>query len=95
MAEVSDITFSGFKLRLTHEGGTFTAGRLPNSYPPDPNAPVTQLGAPFSLDASASSDELAAKVGEAFAEGGVDNAKMLGIRLVGKFVQQYPDVVAQ
>jgi hypothetical protein len=56
---------------------------------------VTQLGAPFSLDASASSDELAAKVGEAFAEGGVDNAKMLGIRLVGKFVQQYPDVVAQ
>lgn len=100
MAEVSDITFSGFKLRLTHENGTFTAATLPNTYPPDPNAPVTQLGEPFSLETASAdggkpSDRLAAKVGEAMGAGGVQNAKMLGIRLVGKFVREHPDVVAE
>jgi hypothetical protein len=99
MAEISDITFSGFKLRLAHEDGTFTVGSLPNSYPADPDAPVTQLGSPFSLEATPAdsatpTQQLEAKVGDALDVGGVRNAKMLGIRLVGKFVQQHPDAVS-
>jgi hypothetical protein len=94
MAEVSDITFSGFKLRLEHEDGTFNVASLPNSYPPDPNAPATQLGVSFSAADTPSTADLEAKVGDQLDAGGVRNAKMLGIRLVGKFVSQYPDVVA-
>lgn len=98
MAEVSDITFSGFKLRLTHENGTFVTATLANSYPPDPNAPVTQLGSPFTLDGAPADggkpvDHLAAKVGEAFEAGEVRNAKMLGIRLADKFAREHPEVV--
>ena len=98
MAEVSQITFSGYILRLTHENGTFVAATLANTHNPDPAAPVTQLGEPFSMETAAShsakpEERLAAKVGEALSAGGTRNPTMLGFRLADKFVREHPGVV--
>jgi hypothetical protein len=100
MAEISQITFSGMRLRVTHDNGSYSVASLPNSGQPTDSDTVNECGSPFSLDAASTGsappvERLAAKVGEALNAGGVGNGEMLGFRLADKFVREHPEVIAE